>query len=35
MRIDEFHSMIEQSRNEIENGLVTSQEDLKKEIKSW
>jgi hypothetical protein len=35
MRMDEFHSMIEQSRNEIENGLVTSQEDLKKEIKSW
>jgi len=35
MRMEEFHSMIEQSRNEIENGLVTSQEDLKKEIKSW
>ncbi|MBZ4651698.1 MAG: hypothetical protein JG761_498 [Proteiniphilum sp.] len=35
MRMEEFHSMIEQSRNEIENGLVTTQEDLKKEIKSW
>ncbi len=35
MRMDEFHSMIEQSRSEIENGWVTSQEDLKKEIKSW
>lgn len=35
MRMEEFHSMIEQSRNEIENGQVTSQEDLKKEIKSW
>lgn len=35
MGMDEFHSMIEQSRSEIEKGLVTSQEDLKKEIKSW
>lgn len=35
MGMEEFHSMIEQSRNEIENGLITTQEDLKKEIKSW
>lgn len=35
MSMEAFRSMIEQSRNEIENGLITTQEDLKKEIKSW
>ncbi|MEA5129341.1 MAG: hypothetical protein VB074_14265 [Proteiniphilum sp.] len=35
MSMEAFRSMIEQSKNEIENGLITTQEDLKKEIKSW
>jgi len=35
MNKEEFHSMIERSRNEIANGQTTTQEDLKKEINSW
>lgn len=35
MKMEAFRSMIERSRTEIENGLITTQEDLKTEIKSW
>lgn len=35
MKMEEFHSIIEQSRHEIKNGLITTQQDLKKEIRSW
>lgn len=35
MSIEEFRFMIDKSKLEVEKGLVTSQDDLKKEIKSW
>lgn len=35
MSMSEFHSMVDQAKQDVENGRVTSHESLKQEIQAW